>query len=140
NERDLRSIKITLQMDMLRCKTPELVRKEIWTHVLAYNLIRTVMAQAAAGQGMAPRSIRFKGTLQILEAFPPVIAYQEDRGPIHRGAPYRQHTRALRAERAGDPPARSEPRMTKRRPKGYPRLRRPRQEIKREILKRFRKI
>src|SRR5215475_3909184 len=48
NELDLRSIKVTLQMDMLRCKTPDLVRKEIWTHVLAYNLIRTVMAQAAA--------------------------------------------------------------------------------------------
>ena len=52
NELDLRSIKVTLQMDMLRCKTPELVRKEIWTHVLAYNLIRTVMAQAAAGEGV----------------------------------------------------------------------------------------
>src|SRR3954464_14659994 len=47
NELDLRSIKVTLQMDMLRCQTPDLVRKEIWTHALAYNLIRTVMAQAA---------------------------------------------------------------------------------------------
>ena len=46
-ELDLRSLKRTLQMDILRCKTPELVRKEIWTHVLAYNLIRTIMAQAA---------------------------------------------------------------------------------------------
>ena len=46
-ELDLRSLKRTLQMDVLRCKTPELVRKEIWTHILAYNLIRTIMAQAA---------------------------------------------------------------------------------------------
>src|SRR5207248_6921805 len=46
-ELDLRSLKQTLQMDVLRCKTPELVRKEIWTHVLAYNLIRTIIAQAA---------------------------------------------------------------------------------------------
>ena len=37
NELDLRSIKVTLQMDVLRCKTPDLVHKEIWTHVLAYN-------------------------------------------------------------------------------------------------------
>src|SRR5262249_20411351 len=44
NELDLRSIKITMQMDMLRCLRPEQVRKEIWTHVLAYNLIRTIMA------------------------------------------------------------------------------------------------
>ena len=45
----LRSIKSTMQMDVLRCKTPELVRKEVWTHILAYNLIRTVMAQAHFG-------------------------------------------------------------------------------------------
>ena len=139
-ERDLRSIKVTLQMDMLRCKTPELVRKEIWTHVLAYNLIRTVMAQAAAGHGMAPRSISFKGTLQILEAFRPVIAYQEDRGPDHREALYRQLLQAIVAQRVGDRPDRFEPRRTKRRPKGYPRLTRPRREIKREILKRLKKI
>src|SRR6478672_4344897 len=79
NELDLRSIKITLQMDLLRCKTPELVRKEIWTHVLAYNLIRTVMAQAASAHGTAPRSISFKATLQVLEAFRPVIACQARR-------------------------------------------------------------
>src|SRR5262249_5339401 len=48
NELDLRSLKSTMQMRELRCKTPELVRKEVWTHILAYNLIRTVMAQAAA--------------------------------------------------------------------------------------------
>jgi IS4 transposase len=58
-ELDLRSIKITLQMDLLRCKTPELVRKEIWPHVLAYNLIRTIMAQTASQHKIAPRSISF---------------------------------------------------------------------------------
>ena len=46
-ELDIRSVKQTLQMDILRCKSPDLVRKEIWTHVLAYNLIRTIIAQAA---------------------------------------------------------------------------------------------
>src|SRR5438270_898386 len=76
NELDLRSIKVTLQMDVLRCKTPDLVRKEIWAHALAYNLIRTVMAQAAAGDGVPPRSISFKATLQVLEAFRPLIAFQ----------------------------------------------------------------
>jgi hypothetical protein len=69
-ELDLRSLKRTLQMDVLRCKTPELVRKEIWTHILAYNLIRTIMAQAAAKHGVVPRTISFKGTVQTLEAFP----------------------------------------------------------------------
>ena len=135
NELDLRSIKITLQMDMLRCKTPELVRKEIWTHVLAYNLIHTVMAQAAAVHGMAPRSISFKGALQLLEAFRPLIAYQEDRGPDHREALYRQLLRAIAAQRVGDRPDRFEPRRTKRRPKGYPRLSRPRRELKEQMAK-----
>ena len=114
NELDLRSIKITLQMDMLRCKTPELVRKEIWTHVLAYNLIRTVMAQAAAGEGLAPRSISFKATLQVLEAFRPVIACQADRGPGHREVLYRAgapgdrrppRRRPARSLRAADGPS-----------------------------------
>ncbi|GAG32413.1 unnamed protein product, partial [marine sediment metagenome] len=73
-EIDFRSLKVTLQMDFLRCKTPELVRKEIWTHILAYNLIRTIMAQAATGHGIQPRTISFKGAVQTLEAFQPVIA------------------------------------------------------------------
>ena len=61
NELDLRSLKSTLQMHELRCKTPELVRREIWTHVLAYNLIRTIIAQAAATHDLLPRTISFKG-------------------------------------------------------------------------------
>src|SRR3974390_3276164 len=83
-ELDLRSLKQTLQMDILRCKTPELVRKEIWTHILAYNLIRTIIAQAAVMHKIPPRSISFKATLQTLEAFQPMIACQEYRGASHR--------------------------------------------------------
>jgi hypothetical protein len=58
HELDLRSIKVTMQMGTLRCKTPELVRKEIWTHILAYNLIRTTMAQAADKHGLEPQGNR----------------------------------------------------------------------------------
>src|SRR5437764_2222659 len=94
NELDLRSIKVTLQMDMLRCKTPELVRKEIWTHVLAYNLIRTVMAQAAAREEVPPRSISFKATLQVLEAFRPLIADRAHHGAGQQAALYGQLLRA----------------------------------------------
>jgi hypothetical protein len=86
NELDLRSIKVTLQMGRLRCKTPELVRKEIWAHVLAYNLIRTAMARAAAGARVAPRSISFKATLQVLEAFRPLIADRAGRGAVRLAA------------------------------------------------------
>ena len=140
NELDLRSIKVTLQMDMLRCKVPELVRKEIWTHVLAYNLIRTVMAQAAAGEGVPPRSISFKATVQVLEAFGPLIAYRADRGAGQRAALYEQLLRAIAVHRVADRPDRFEPRMAKRRPKRYNRLTRPRAEIKLRMLKRVSEI
>jgi Transposase DDE domain len=140
NELDLRSIKVTLQMDMLRCKAPDLVRKEIWTHVLAYNLIRTVMAQAAAGEGVPPRSISFKATLQVLEAFRPLIADRAHRGAGHRAALYGQLLRAIAVHRVADRPDRFEPRMAKRRPKRYDRLTRPRAEIKLRMLKRVSEI
>jgi hypothetical protein len=83
-ELDLRSLKQTLQMDILRCKTPELVRKEIWTHILAYNLIRAIIAQAATKHNVEPRTISFKGAVQTLEAFQPLIAIQGDRDRTRR--------------------------------------------------------
>ena len=135
NELDIRSIKITMQMDLLRCKTPELVRKEIWTHVLAYNLIRTIMAQAASRIDIQPRSVSFKATIQILEAFQPVIAHQGDWGIQHRQELYDQLLKAIATHRVADRPDRFEPRMIKRRPKNYDRLTRPRKEIKHLILK-----
>jgi hypothetical protein len=137
NELDIRSIKITMQLDLLRCKTPELVRKEIWTHVLAYNLIRTIMSQAASQIGIPPRSVSFKATIQILEAFQPVIAHQAHRRIQHREELYQQLLTAIATHRVADRPDCFEPRMTKRRPKNYDRLTKPRREIKREMIKRF---
>ena len=129
-----------MQMDLLRCKTPELVRKEIWTHVLAYNLIRTSMAQAASQFGIQPRSVSFKATIQILEAFQPVIAHQGHWGVGRRQELYQQLLKAIATHRVADRPDRFEPRMTKRRPKNYDRLTRPRREIKLEMLKCFAEI
>jgi hypothetical protein len=135
NELDLRSIKITSQMDPLRCQEPELVRKEIGTHVLASNLIRTVMAQAAGREGVAPRTIRFKAPLQVLEAFRPLIAAQADRGAGHRATLEERSLVAIAVHRVADRPDRLEPRMAKRRPKRYDRLTRPRREIKAQMVK-----
>src|ERR1700747_2273155 len=81
---DLRSLKSAMQMQELRCKTPELVRKEVWTHILAYNLLRTVMAQAAARHGVAPRTISFTGAMQTLEAFQPVLDFGAARDATSR--------------------------------------------------------
>ena len=140
NELDLRSINVTLQMETLRCKTPELVRKEFWAHDLACNLIRTVMAQAAAGAEVAPRSISFKATVQVLEAFRPLIAYRTDRGAGHLTALYEQLLRAIAVHRVADRPDRFAPRLTKKGPRGYQSLTRPRKEIKLRMLKRASKI
>jgi Transposase DDE domain len=132
-ELDLRSLKQTLQMDVLRCKTPELVRKELWAHVLAYNLIRTITAQAASRHGGEPRSISFKGAVQTLEAFQPVIALTGEHDSQSRGALYGQLLEAVASQRVADRPDRYEPRRRKRRPKPYDRLMVPRHEAKRRM-------
>jgi IS4 transposase len=138
NELDLRSLKQTMQMEILRCKTPELVRKEVWTHILAYNLIRTITAQAANKHDLEPRSISFKGAVQTLEAFQPVIALQGERDPAFRKTLYEHLLNAIAIHRVADRPDRFEPRLRKRRPKHYGFLRKPRAQTKREIAKRVR--
>lgn len=134
-ELDLRSLKQTMQMDILRCKTPELVRKEIWTHLIAYNLIRSIIAQAAARHDIEPRTISFKGAVQTLEAFQPLIAMQGDRDCAHRLHLYHELLDAVATNRVADRPDRLEPRQRKRRQKKYDRMMKPRNVIKRDILK-----
>jgi hypothetical protein len=135
-ELDLRSLKQTMQMDILRCKTPELVRKEIWTHILAYNLIRTIIAQAAAKHNVEPRTISFKGAIQTLEAFQPLIAAQGDCVSSRRRRLYDRLLDAVVTHRVADRPDRFEPRQRKRRQKKYDRMMKPRDQLKREMLKR----
>jgi hypothetical protein len=135
NELDLRSIKCTMQMHELRCKSPEMVRKEIWTHILAYNLIRTIMAQAAATYELLPRTISFKGTIQMLKAFEHVIEAQASHAPLTCLAVYRDLLHAIATHRVGNRPDRFEPRMKKRRHNNYAWMMKPRAEIKREMAK-----
>ena len=134
NELDLRTIKSVMQMECLRGKTPELIRKEIWTHVLAYNLIRAIMAQAATKSSMLPRTISFKGTLQTLEAFQPVIALIGHESAMKTKL-YQHLLEAIAFHRVADRPNRFEPRRHKRRHKHYVPLAVPRQEAKLQILK-----
>ena len=126
-EVDIRSIKCTMQMDILRCKTPDMVHKEIWTHLLAYNLLRTVMAVAANENDIEPRKVSFKGAKQALTAFAPKIeaARPEDRGPLIDAM-----LAAIAYHRVGDRPGRWEPRARKRRPKPAARLTQPRHTAK----------
>jgi hypothetical protein len=134
-ELDLRSLKETLQMRVLRCKTPELVRKELWTHILAYNLIRTLIAQAACKHALEPRSISFKGAVQTLEAFQPVIALQGEIDAAFRRILYEHLLDAVARHRVADRPDRYEPRLKKRHPNHYGYLRKPRWKAKRDLLK-----
>jgi hypothetical protein len=134
-ELDLRSIKSAMQMRELRGKTPELVRKEVWAHVLAYNLIRTVLAQAAATHDVAPRSISFKGAMQTLAAFQPLLELRATGGTAARLRLYRDLLAAVAAHRVADRPDRYEPRVKKRRRNHYGWLTRPRAEMKRRMAK-----
>lgn len=135
NELDLRAIKSTMQMHELRCKTPELVRKEIWTHVLAYNLLRTIMAQAAAMHDLVPRSLSFKGTMQTLEAFQPLLELRADEDKAQRWALYQNLLGAIATHRVADRPDRFEPRLKKHRRNHYGWLTEPRKEVKRKMAK-----
>jgi hypothetical protein len=122
-EVDIRSIKSTMKMDVLRCKTLEMVRKEIWVHLLAYNVLRTVMAVAATQSGTEPRKVSFKGAKQAVTAFAPKIeaARPEDRARLIDAM-----LATVAYHRVGDRPGRWEPRARKRRPKPGMRLMQPR--------------
>jgi hypothetical protein len=86
-ELDLRVLYAGMQMRELRGKTPAMVRKEVWAHALAYNLIRTVMARAAARAGVPPRAISFTGALQTLAAFRPLLEGRAANRILSHGAP-----------------------------------------------------
>jgi Transposase DDE domain len=126
-EVDIRSIKATMQMDVLRCKTPEMVRKEIWAHLLAYNLLRTVMAVAAGENGLEPRQVSFTGAKQAVTAFAPKL---EAARPKARPALIDALLAVIAYHRVGDRPGRWEPRARKRRPKPGARLGQPRAKAK----------
>src|SRR3989339_666555 len=129
-ELDLRSLKETMHMDVLRCRTPELVRKEIWTHLLAYNLLRTVMAQAATRHDILPRTISFQGTIQTLQAFQPMLQQATE---AQSEILCCRLLDALAVHRVGNRPDRHEPRARKRRPKPYPLLMVPRAEARKAV-------
>jgi hypothetical protein len=126
-EVDIRSIKSTMKMDILRCKSPEMVQKEIWAHLLAYNLLRTVMAVAAAENEVEPRKISFKGAKQALSAFAPKL---EAARPQQRAGLVDAMIKAVAYHRVGKQPGRWEPRARKRRPKPSKRLNQPRHVAK----------
>tara|TARA_B100000945_G_scaffold96685_1_gene75606 strand:- start:2 stop:931 length:930 start_codon:yes stop_codon:yes gene_type:complete len=113
-----RDIKQTLAMDILRCKSPEMIHKELVMHAIAYNLIRAIMVDIAASYQVAIERISFKGTLDALRQWQPL--FEADRKGVRTSRKMIRHFYQIVAT---DPlilrPERSEPRAVKRRPKNY---------------------
>lgn len=130
-ELDFRSIKCVLQMDVMRCKTPEMVRKEIWMHLLAYNLIRGVMVDAAEAYGKKPRHLSFKGALQTMTAFQDALRWAV---PSEREHLMGEMLKAIASHQVGDRFGRTEPRANKRRPKQQRYLMEPRCQARKALL------
>ena len=125
-ELNLRSLKIVLQMDHLRCKTPHRARNEFYMHLVAYNLIRQMMAVAACQADAEPWTVSFKGTLQTANNLLPLL---DTSLATHDWC--EALLQAIATHIVGNRPDRFEPRVRKRRPKKYPLLREPRQNYKR---------
>ena len=126
-ELDLRNIKTTLGMEVLSCKTPPMCEKEFWAYLLAYNLIRLLMAQAALQADVLPRQLSFKHTLQIW------VAWSQRQFLSGSGEDTATLFKLIAQVRVADRPGRAEPRAVKRRPKPYPRLDKPRRKARMEI-------
>jgi hypothetical protein len=127
-ELQLRSLKTVLQMDNLRCKQPHRVRNEFYMHLLAYNLLRRVMALAAIDRDVPPWQVSFKGTLQTLDHFLPLLASCM---PLDAGCA--ALIASVAAHIVGTRPDRYEPRRVKRRPKNYKFFQQSRDSYKRRM-------
>ncbi len=127
-ELDLRAIKTTLQMAELSCNTPQMNEKEVWVHFLAYNLIRLLMAQAAAKAAVHPRHLSFKHTVQLWSA------WLARRLCDQRDAAIELLFTLIGQLRVANRPGRVEPRARKRRPKPYPWLKIPRAQARSKIM------
>ena len=127
-ELNICNIKNTLGMNILNCKTPEMAIKEIWIYLLAYHLIRLLMAQAAMITDILPREISFKHSLQVCLLWGQQATALSDERSHHLCL-------LIARRRVGNRSGRVEPRAVKRRPKAYPLLVKPGQEAREDVRK-----
>ncbi len=130
-EIDILAIKVAMGLDVLRCKTPEMVRREIWTCLLSYNLIRQTILNSARQQGFSPRQISFTAAMQKVAAGWIAVLLIEDSALANVIA---EHLRDLPLHKIGHRPHRVEPRAIKRRPKPHKLLTKPRDEARADLL------
>jgi hypothetical protein len=131
-ELDIRDIKQTLGLDHARCMTPEMVERELWVTLLAYDLIRTVIATAAAVHDTQPRHIGFTLACQTVLSSWMLLATGACRDPQHLTASALQR---IAANQVANRPGRIEPRVLKRRRHRYPLMQKPRQTLRAERIK-----
>lgn len=130
-ELDIRAIKVTLGIDVLRCKSPEMVRRELWTALLAYNLIRRTILQSALLHQRSPRQISFTTAMQEINSSFEALPSQLPGVAVVLVA---VHLCNLAGHRVGHRPGRVEPRAVKRRSKPHKLLTQPRQQAREELL------
>jgi hypothetical protein len=126
-ELDIRNIKTTLGMEQLRCKTPEMALKELWVYLLAYNLIRLLMAQSALLADQIPRQLSFKHSVQIW------LTWQQRASATDDPVTINALLVLIAGPRVGRRPGRIEPRALKRRPKPFSRLTQQREAARQQI-------
>jgi DDE family transposase len=135
SELDIRAIKQSLHLDHVRCKSPEMVRKEMWTTLLGYNLVRTTAAAAALLHGREPRQISFTGTCQhMLKSW--IVLSTELITPEDALRLCQTLLKRISQVIVADRPGRIEPRVLKRRRHRYPLMKQPRAELKSQLQKR----
>lgn len=124
----LRHIKTTMGMDILRCKTPNLVHKEFLMHQIAYNVIRAMICQSAQKHGVDPHKISLAGTCATLRQWALVICTIRSQSIIRRTV--NAFFLCIASDTLPDRPNRCEPRVRKRRPKNFQLLNKPRNDFK----------
>jgi hypothetical protein len=129
-EVNLRHLKTTLKMELLTAKTPEMVRKEIWTHLFAYTLLRTLMWRAATSSDHTPFQLSFQGARQQFNAMVSLLATTTNAA---RKCLYQVLLEHLATDRLPVRPHRFEPRVVKRRPKPFPRMQQPRSVLQAKL-------
>lgn len=132
-ELDIRHLKTTMGMEHLLSKTPQMVKKEFYIHLLAYNLIRQLQCEAGREYGILPITLSFKATIQHLSNFLFLLAMTTAQ---QRRQIYQQLITLIAHEKLMIRPNRIEPRVVKRRPKNYQRMNGSRKQLKQKCLSR----
>ena len=126
---DIRNIKTTLGMETLSCKTPQMGKKEMWVYLLAYNLIRLLMAQSALMADVLPRTLSFKHTRQLW------LGWSRTQKQTNAPDSISGLLLLVAEQSIGNRPGRIEPRAIKRRQKPYPLLTKARGEAREDMKK-----